>query len=182
MPKNAVAVNVGAVQQRIFQIRGRKVIIDADLAEFYGVATKRLNEQVKRNAERFPPDFMFQLNVNEKRELLEKCEHLSRLKYSKALPHAFTEHGAIMAATVLSTPRAVRMSVFVVRAFVQLRELAGDHVELSRRLGVLERRLSRHDDSIRAIVAAIRKLAGPEKPPSIRRIGFRPDESQETRK
>ena len=87
-------------------IRGEKVIIDADLAEFYGVPTKRLNEQVKRNKDRFPEDFMFQLNADEKSEVVAKCDHLAKLKFSKVLPHVFTEHGAIMAASVLNSPQA----------------------------------------------------------------------------
>ena len=99
-------------------IRGEKVIIDADLAEFYGIPTRRLNEQVKRNKERFPDDFMFQLNADEKSEVIAKCDHLEKLKFSKALPFAFTEHGAIMAASVLNSPQAAEVSIFIVRAFV----------------------------------------------------------------
>ena len=177
MPKKSAIVEVGIIQQSIFLIRDMKVIIDADLAEFYGVATKRLNEQVKRNSDRFPEDFMLQLTKEEKDELVAKCDHLSKLKYSKALPHAFTEHGAIMAASVLSTPRAVDMSVFVVRAFVQLREMIAGHKELARRVSALEKHLVHHDDSIKVIVAAIKKLASPEDLPKTRRIGFRTDEA-----
>jgi len=177
MPKKKAVVEVGAILSRIFLIRGVKVIVDADLAEFYGVPTKRLNEQVKRNADRFPEDFMFQLDQEEKDELVAKCDHLSKLKYSPALPHAFTEHGAIMAASVLSTSRAVDMSVFVVRAFIQVREVVSEYKELSRRVNALESHLAHHDDSIKAIVKAIRKLIGPEDPPKIRRIGFEADEA-----
>ena len=177
MPKKIAVVEVGAIQQRIFLIRGVKVIMDADLAEFYGVPTKRLNEQVKRNAGRFPEDFMFQLDQEEKEELVAKCDHLSKLKYSPALPHAFTEHGTIMAASVLSTPRAVEMSVFIVRAFVLMREVISEHKELARRVNALETHLVHHDESIRAIVKAIKKLMGPEEPPKIRRIGFHADEA-----
>ncbi len=177
MPRKQSVVEVGAIQQRIFLIRGVKVIIDADLAEFYGVPTKRLNEQVKRNAGRFPEDFMLQLDHEEKDELVAKCDRLSKLKYSPALPHAFTEHGAMMAASVLSTPRAVDMSVFVVRAFVLMREVVSEHKELARRVNALEAHLAHHDDSIKAIVKAIRKLIGPEEPPKMRRIGFKADEA-----
>jgi len=178
MRNQSAVANVGTIQQRIFLIRGRKVIIDADLAEFYGVTTKRLNEQVKRNSDRFPNDFMFKLTKYEKAELVAKCDHLSKLKFSKSLPYAFTEHGAIMTASVLSTPRAVEMSVFVVRAFVQLREMVAGHKELARRVTALEKHLSRHDDNIKAIVAALRKLASPEDLPKTRRIGFRTDEAE----
>lgn len=179
MPRQKPVVKVGAIQQRIFLIRGSKVIVDADLAEFYGVTTKRLNEQVKRNADRFPEDFVFQLTKSEKSELVAKCDHLSGLKHSTALPHAFTEHGAIMAASVLSTPRAVEMSVFVVRAFVQLRGMIAGHKELARRVTALEKHLSHHDDNIKAIVAALKKLASPEDPPKTRRIGFRGNKADE---
>jgi len=96
-------------------------MIGANLAEVYDIATKRLNEQVKRNAERFPEDFMFRLTVGEKAELVAKCDHLARLKFAKALPFTFTEHGAIMAASVLNSPKAIEVSVTVVRAFVALR-------------------------------------------------------------
>jgi hypothetical protein len=102
----------------------REVLVDADLAEFYGVTTKRLNEQVKRNKGRFPEDFAFRLTEEERSELVAKCDYLVKLKYSPTLPHAFTEHGALMAASVLNTPQAVGMSVFVVRAFVMMRQAA----------------------------------------------------------
>ena len=116
-------IPVCTIQQRILLIRGEKIIVDADLALFYGVPTKRLNEQVKRNKERFPEDFMFQLTATEKAEVVANCDHLSKLKYSPSLPYAFTEHGALMVASVLNSPRAVEMSVFIVRAFVQLRQV-----------------------------------------------------------
>ena len=123
MAKSKALVKVGTIQQRILLIRGEKVIIDADLADAYGVPTRRLNEQVKRNRERFPEDFMFQLSADEKAEVIANCDHLDKLKFSKALPHAFTEHGAIMVASILNSPKAIEVSVFVVRAFVQLREV-----------------------------------------------------------
>ena len=115
----AKLVPVTAIEQRILQIRGEKVIVDADLASFYGVTTKRLNEQVKRNRDRFPEHFMFQLTSPEKSELVARCDHLSHLKLAKALPYAFTAHGAIMAASVLNSRRAVEVGLFVVRADVE---------------------------------------------------------------
>lgn len=102
-PQSPVPIDI--IERRILLIRGERVILDADLAEFYGVPTKRLNEQVRRNAERFPADFMFQLNPEEKAEVVAICDHLGKLKYSRSLPNAFTEHGAIMAANVLNSPR-----------------------------------------------------------------------------
>ena len=165
-------VPVGKIEQRILLIRGEKVIIDADLAEFYGVQTKRLNEQVKRNRERFPADFMFQLKPEEKSEVVANCDHLSNLKYSKTLPYAFTEHGAIMAASVLNTSRAIDVSVFIVRAFVKLRRTISEHKELARKISQLENRLADHDQQILTLVQAIKQLMNPKPPPKKRRIGF----------
>ncbi len=127
-------IPVERVQKTILLIRSEKVILDADLATLYGVSTKRLNEQVKRNPGRFPDDFMFQLTNEEKAEVVANCDHLRRLKFSPNLPYAFTEHGAIMAANVLNSERAVEASVEIVRAFVRPRQLLASNVELSRRL------------------------------------------------
>lgn len=110
------------IENRILIIRGQKVMIDADLAELYGVPTKALNQAVKRNSERFPVDFMYQLTTEEKAEVVTNCDHLARLKFSRSLPFTFTEHGAIQAANVLGSPQAVEMGIYVVRAFVRLRK------------------------------------------------------------
>ncbi len=110
-----------SIESLILTVRGHKVLIDADLATIYGVETRSLNQAVKRNAERFPEDFIFQLDSGEKLEVITNCDHLAGLKFAKSLPYAFTEHGAIMAAMVLNSPEAVKMSVFVVRAFMQRR-------------------------------------------------------------
>lgn len=118
-------------------------MIDADLAALYGVPTKRLNQQVKRNAGRFPIDFVFQLSRAERDEVVANCDHLGRLKFSPTMPFAFTEHGALMAASVLNTPRAVEVSLYVVRSFVELREAIATHKELAKRLNELELRLER---------------------------------------
>jgi tetratricopeptide (TPR) repeat protein len=136
------------IESRILVIRGHKVMLDADLAELYGVETKRLNEQVRRNIERFPDDFMFQLTANEKAEVVANCDHLAKLKYSPSLPYAFTEHGAIMAASVLNSPIAIEVSVHVVRAFVRMRELVAGHKELAQKLNQLERKVGAHDKAI----------------------------------
>jgi hypothetical protein len=172
MGEEKSVVPVGVIQQRIFLIRGVKVIVDADLAAFYGVSAKRLHEQVRRNTDRFPADFMFRLSRGERDELVAKCGHLSALKYSRVLPRVFTEHGAIMAASILNTPRAVEMSVFIVRAFVRLREVLSEHRELARRVAALETHLAHHDEHILAILSAIKELMSPEEPPERRRIGF----------
>ncbi|MGB5985739.1 MAG: ORF6N domain-containing protein [Desulfobacterales bacterium] len=173
MADSKAIIKVGRIRQRILLIRGVKVMIDADLAEAYGVPTRRLNEQVRRNLNRFPGDFMFQLTVEEKKEVIANCDHLEKLKFSKALPLAFTEHGAIMAASVLNSPKAVEVSVFVVRAFVQLRETIAEHKELARKIAKLERKLGDHDEQIMAIIEAIKQLMDPKPPPKTRRIGFR---------
>jgi hypothetical protein len=166
-------VPVGAIAEAILVLRGQKVILDADLARLYGVTTKRLNEQVKRNVERFPADFMFTLDSNEVEALRSQIatSNVGR-GGSRYRPHAFTEHGALMAATVLNTPRAVEIGVYVVRAFIRLRELLASHAELSNKLLELEGRLDGHDKQIGALIQAIRELlAQPEKPE--RQIGFR---------
>ena len=160
----------------IITIRNQKVIIDRDLAEIYGVETRRLNEQVKRNPDRFPEDFMFQLTKEEADVWVRSRSQFAILKRGKTikyLPYAFTEHGAIMAANVLKSPKAVRMSVFVVRAFVKLREMLAAHKDLAHKLAELERKLQNHDESIRSLVVAIRQLMAPPEPePPKKRIGF----------
>ena len=156
------------IESRILEVRGQKVMIDADLAEIYGVQTKALNQAVRRNLERFPRDFMFQLTKSEKEEVVTNCDHLGKLKYSSVLPFVFTEHGAIMAASVLNSPRAVEVSVQVVRAFVRLREMITSNAELSRKLGEMEKK---YDQQFKVVFDAIRQLMAP---PEVRkrRIGF----------
>lgn len=132
------AVMLPRIENRIVIVREHRVIVDADLALLYGVPTKALNQAVKRNAERFPADFMFQLDAAEKAEVVTRCDHLAKLKFSKALPDAFTEHGAIQAANVLASPRAVEMCIYVVRAFVRLKTASASYAELAKRLAELE--------------------------------------------
>ena len=166
-------VPIERIEGRILLIRGDKVLIDQDLAELYGVTTKALNQAVKRNLERFPEDFVFQVDSHEKKELVTNCDRFAKLKHSATLPYAFTEHGAIMAASVLKSPRAVEASIFVVRAFVRLREILASHKDLARKLAQLERKLATHDTQILTLIQAIRALATPPKPTKRRRIGFR---------
>jgi hypothetical protein len=166
---------VEAIASRIVTLRGERVLLDVDLATLYGVETRRLNEQVRRNQQRFPPDFIFRLTREELDNLMSQIA-TSRWGGRRKLPFAFTEHGAIQAATILSTRRAVEVSVYVVRAFVQLRGVLATHRELSQRLDELEARIERkldtHDRVIANILDAIRQLMAPPEPPKKRRIGF----------
>lgn len=162
-------IPVEVIERKILLIRGEKVMLDADLAALYGVTTKRLNEQVKRNRERFPNDFMFQLTEEEKAEVVANCDHLKRLKFSPALPYAFTEHGAIMLASVLNSPIAVQTSVLVVRAFVKLREMLATHKDLAKKLDEMEKK---YDMQFKVVFDAIRELMRPPEPKR-RKIGFR---------
>jgi hypothetical protein len=177
MTSKRTLVRVEDIQQRILLIRDEKVVLDADLAEFYCVSTKRLNEQVKRNKRRFPDDFAFRLTKKEKSEVVAKCDHLFKLKYSPISPYAFTEHGALMAASILSTRQAVEMSVFVIRAFIAMRRVILEHKELANRLILLEHHLKDHDSKILELVTAISHLMAPSEVPRKRRIGFRREES-----
>jgi len=154
--------------QRILTIQGHSIILDSDLAALYRVTTRALNQAVKRNAGRFPEDFAFRITRKEKEEVVTKCDHLSRLKFSPVLPFAYTEHGTIMAASVLNSKRAVETSVFVVRAFVRMREAMAGHRELAHRLNALEKT---YDARFRVVFEAIRALMEPTKTPR-RRIGF----------
>lgn len=166
----AVLVPVERVERRILFIRGEKVILDADLAELYGVTTKRLNEQVRRNRDRFPPDFMFQLTPEEF-DCLRSQNATSNVGRGgrRSLPFVFTEHGAIMAANILSSQRAIGASVTVVRAFVRLRQMLASHADLARKLEDLEKR---YDSHFKQVFAAIRALMeSPEDSPG-KRIGY----------
>jgi hypothetical protein len=160
------------VEGRILVIRGLRVLLDEDLAALYGVSVKRLNEQVLRNKERFPKDFRFQLSSSENMALRSQSATSKKGRGGRRYaPFAFTEHGAIMAASVLNSPQAVEMSVFIVRAFVRLREMLATNAQLAAKLVELEGKLGNHDDAIRQIVAAIKTLMKPPTNPS-RRIGF----------
>ncbi|TCS74099.1 ORF6N domain-containing protein [Sulfuritortus calidifontis] len=177
MPKKTLAVSAPLVEHlthSILVLRGQRVLLDSDLAALYGVETKRLNEQVRRNRDRFPPDFIFELSQDEYANLKSQIATSSWGGRRKP-PLVFTEHGAIMAATVLNSPRAVEMSVYVVRAFVQLREMLAGNKELAKRLDELERRveakLQTHDQAIAGLIQTIRELM---KPPQTKKrpIGF----------
>jgi hypothetical protein len=162
------------VERRIVEVRGQKAILDADLASLYGVETRALNQAMKRNATRFPPDFAFQLTLQEAGELHRSRSQSVTLKRGenvKFRPWVFTEHGALMAASILNSPRAVEMSVYVVRAFVRLRDFARTHVELAKQLAVLERRVTGHDEELMVVLAGLRALLKPTTKPRLQ-IGF----------
>ena len=160
------------IETAVRVVRGQKVILDGDLAAIYGIETKVLNKAVKRNAERFPLDFMFRLTAQEVKNLrfqigTSSLSHGGR----RYLPYAFTEHGAIMAANVLRSRQALQMSVFVVRAFVRLREMLSSNTQLAQKLAELERKVAGHDEDIQQIFKTIRQLlTQPE--PARRQIGF----------
>ncbi len=176
MAKSKTAVPVEGITPSILVLRGQRVILDAELASLYGVTTKRLNEQVRRNLDRFPADFMFQLTAAEATPLRSQIATSNTGRGGRRyLPYAFTEHGAIQAANVLNSPRAVEMGIYVVRAFVQLRELLSSNKDLARRLDQLEARIEKklatHDEAIAAMLSAIRQLMNPPVP-TRRGIGF----------
>lgn len=166
---------IEAIASRIVTLRGERILLDADLAALYGVETRRLNEQVRRNRRRFPADFIFRLTREELENLMSQFA-TSRWGGRRKLPYVFTEHGAIQAATILSTRRAVEVSVYVVRAFVQLRGVLTANRELAKNLDELEARIQRkldtHDRVIADILDAIRQLMSPPEPKPKRRIGF----------
>ena len=154
------------IEDHIFIIRGQKVIFDSDLAGLYAVPTKRLNEQVKRNHERFPKDFMFQLSKTEAQEWFRSRSQnatLKRGKNTKYLPYVFTEHGALMVANVLNSARAVKMSVYIIRTFIRLRETLAANQILEGRLAEIERVLLDHDQTLKDLFEKIRPLLFPEK-------------------
>jgi hypothetical protein len=171
--KPSALVPIEHIVQFILVFRGQRVLLDSELADLYGVTTKRFNEQVKRNLSRFPADFMFQLSSDETGALRSQFATLKtgRGRHRKYRPYAFTEHGAIMAATILNSPRAVEMSVYVVRAFVQLRNLLASNRLLAEKFAELERKVSSHDQTIVGILKAIRELMHPPVPKR-RPIGF----------
>jgi len=187
MTKELSRYDVVSVQSMIMTIRGQRVILASDLAALYGVQTKALNQAVKRNMDRFPDDFVFQLTGEEAENILRSRSQIVTLKRGsniKYLPYAFTEHGAVMAANVLNSPRAVQMSIFVVRAFVRMRGMLGDTRELARQLAALEKelkeRLDVHEVAIVGILQRVMDLIDtPTLPdPPRKHIGFTAKEKQ----
>ena len=172
MPSETSLIIVDQIEPLIHTIRGQKVVLDSDLAALYGVPTKVLNQAVKRNLDRFPVDFMFPLTAEEFDGLRSQIVTSNVGRGGRRhLPSVFTEHGVVMAASVLSSPQAVEVSVFVVRAFVKLRQLAMAHKDMAAKLDQLERKVGDHDESIRQLVSAIRQLMAVPAPKP-RRMGF----------
>jgi ORF6N domain len=167
-------LSIGEVAQRIQLIRGQRVVLDTDLAAFYGETTKRFNQQVSRNLARFPPDFMFQLDAEEFAALRLQTATLKtgRGQHRKYLPYAFTEHGAIMAATLLNSPRATALSVYVVRAFVELRGMLHASQTLATKVHQLERKVSVHERNIAQLADSMSELLATPPAPPKRPIGF----------
>lgn len=172
----AKTVLIERAEQLIYVIRGHKVMLDSDLAELYGVPTKVFNQAVRRNIERFPEDFMFQLNRQEAGELLRSQIVTSKIGRGgrRYLPHAFTELGVAMLSSVLQSKKAIQSNIAIMRAFARMRQMVANNKELAKKFFELERRIEGHDQQIQALFEAIRQLIGlPE--PTKRRIGFHPD-------
>lgn len=167
------ALAIPSPHEVIIRLRGQAVILDSDLAALYGVTVKRLNEQVKRNQDRFPEDFVFQLTENEWKNLRSQSATSRGHGGRRYMPFAFTEHGAIMAATVLNSPQAVTMSLAVVRAFVKLRRMALSVEGLARKVNALEQK---YDKQFKVVFDAVRRLMAPPPEPPKRKIGFKKDD------
>ena len=150
-----------AIESRIFLVRGHRVMIDRDIAALYGVETKYLNRQVKRNIQRFPKEFAFRLNKNEKRELVTICHRLDPIKHSSSMPYVFTEHVIAMLATVLSSKRAISVSIIIIKTFIKLRRTLANYKEFASILHVLQKKVDRHDKKIAAIFNTIQEFLNP---------------------
>jgi hypothetical protein len=160
----AAVVALQVIETKIFVFRGRRVMLDRDLAQLFGVELKRLNEQVKRNKERFPEDFMFQLTLEEGKQVLALRSQIATLKQGEHLkfaPHVFTEHGAVMLANVLRSKTAVRASIQVVRAFVHLRRALAPYERIARQIKGLEKKVGNHDVELQNILEVLRDLVEP---------------------
>lgn len=168
MKKNSIQRKITS---KIFHIRNQKVMLDVDLSVLYGIETRVLKQAVRRNKDRFPIDFMFQLTKNEWNELITNCDKLSTYKFSPSLPFAFTEQGVAMLSSVLNSKRAVQVNIEIMRAFVKMREFLLSHTELAIKLKELELKVESHDESIIAIFETIKQLLDvPDQPK--RSIGF----------
>lgn len=167
-----VLIPLERIQKQIFLLRGQKVMLSQHLAELYGVPVKVLNQAVKRNNDRFPDDFLFQLTSEEFEILKPQIVTSSWGGLRRALPYAFTEQGVAMLSSVLRSARAVQVNIAIMRAFVQLRQVLGSHAELARKLAELEKRIEGHDTAIRSLFEAIRQLMTPPLPGPNREIGF----------
>jgi phosphopentomutase len=168
-------IPVELIERKIYLIRGNKVMLSSDLAELYGVETRALNQAVKRNIQRFPKDFMFQLNDSEAEQLVSQNVIPHKKYFGGSLPYAFTEQGVAMLSSILKSEQAIKINIAIMRAFVKLRELFSINKELAHKLELLERKIERHDEEIKAIFSAIRQLMAPSVQPK-RKIGFKREE------
>ena len=168
---DSIVISADLVEQKILSIRGHKVMLDIDLAKLYGVSTKRLNEQVKRNITRFPGDFMFSLNNAEKSKVVAICDHLSKLRFSHQLPRAFTEQGIAMLSSVLNSERAVMVNIAIMRAFVRIRQLISLNKDLVQKLAALEHKIGHHDQDINELFAIVGRILRYEEQPK-KKYGF----------
>jgi hypothetical protein len=149
--KLSVKIPTEIILNKIIEMRGKKVMVDSDLAELYGVTTKRLNEQVKRNIKRFPEDFMFQITKEEKDSVILQFEHLNKLKFSSTLSYAFTEHGAVMLASVLNSDKAIEVNIQIVRVFTEIRELLASNLNLRLEVEKIKKKVDNQDKNIEVI-------------------------------
>jgi phage regulator Rha-like protein len=177
--KSELIVPDEIVMSKILLIRGKKVMIDRDLAELYGVTTKQMNQQVKRNLRRFPEDFMFQLTAEEKEEVVTFCDHLETLKYSPVLPYVFTEYGAVMLASVLNSDRAIDVNIQIVRIFTRMREMLKTNQEILLKLEQLEKQTSQNTEDIQAVFDHLKQFLIPVEQVERRWIGFRRSDGQD---
>lgn len=177
--KNTAIVAFNQIESHILEIRGQKVMLDADLSIIYGVPTKRLNEQVKRNIERFPDDFMFKLTKEEASKVVANCDHLKDLKFSYQMPYAFTEHGALMLASILNSAIAIHASVSIVRAFVKMRSMLLANKDLAKKIDTLEKKSTKYDENFKVVFDAIRQLMLPVDIKSKRSVGFHVNMTEE---
>jgi len=162
------------IENRIFIFRGKKVMIDHDLALLYGVPTKALNQAVKRNGKRFPDDFMFQLEISEKNQLVTNCDRFTKLKHTKMCPYAFTENGVAMLSSVLNSEAAVLVNIQIMRAFVKLRNVVSDNSEIKKAITNIEKRLNIHDRQIQIAFDALKSLFHPK--PELPEKQYSPEE------
>jgi phage regulator Rha-like protein len=164
------------IASRILLIRDQKVMVDADIAELYGVTTKRLNEQVKRNINRFPSNFMFELTKEEKNQVVANCDHLEKLKFSPVLPKVFTEHGVMMVANVLTSERAIQVSIQIIEVFVKMREILTDNLSLKLDIEEIKKKLSSQSKNIELVFNYLDELTEKKDNEEPRKkVGYKPD-------
>lgn len=172
--KKTTTISKEILVDKILYIRNQKVMLDYDLAILYGTTTKRVNEQVKRNKNRFPNNFMFQLTLEEKEGVVANCDHLENLKFSKTLPYAFTEHGTLMLANVLRSEKAISASILIVETFIKMRELLSSDVQLKVEIEKIKKKLGNHNKNIKLVFNYLEEMTSKKEPLNPRkRIGYK---------